>query len=92
MLIYMYVRTYLLAIFYFKALMVLQVFVTSVVHYNGRHLVMGIVVYVHTLHALVMMLTNKFSLGYQFSSMWNLSDDEDEQRLWPPGEHKLGLH
>ena len=37
-------------------------------------------------------LTNEFSPGYQFSSMWNLSDDEDEQRLLPPGEHKLGLH
>ena len=53
---------------------------------------MGIVVYVRTLHRLVMMLTNEFSPGYQFSSMWNLSDDEDEQGLWPPGEHKLGLH
>ena len=52
---YIYVLTYLLAIFYFKALLALQVFVTLVVHYNGRHLVMGIVVYVRTLHALVMM-------------------------------------
>ena len=49
---------YLLAIFYFKTLLALQVFVTSVIHYNGHHLVMGIVVYVPTLHALIMMLTN----------------------------------
>ena len=52
---------------------------------------MGIVVYVRTLHRLVMMFTNEFSPGYQFSSMWNLSY-VDEQGLWSPGEHKLGLH
>ena len=81
-LIYMYVRI-LLALFYFKALLALQVFVTLVAStLQWTSLVMGIVVYVRTLHALVMMLTNEFSPGYQFSSMWNLSD-VDEQGLWP---------
>ena len=85
-----YLLTYLLALFYFKALLALQVFVTLVAStLQWTSLVMGIVVYVRTLHALVIMFTNEFSPGYQFSSMWNLSDDEDEQGLWPPGEHKL---
>ena len=85
-----YLLTYLLALFYFKALLALQVFVTLLAStLQWTSLVMGIVVYVRTLHALVIMFTNEFSLGYQFSSMWNLSDDEDEQGLWPPGEHKL---